>query len=108
MVTNELPLNEYYFICDKPGHFLKTKNHDEFEEAKKWSNLLFIGQVKNNQYLHYKIGRTWHTKQFVRLKTSDSKEVKVFDFHILQHEFSSSITEIKIGGKKIPQTHELL
>lgn len=107
-MTNELSLNEYFFICDRSGHFLKTKNFKEFDKVRNWDNSLFAGKVKNNQYLHYKIGRTWHKKKFTQLKSSDPIEIGILDFHILQHEFSSSITKIKIGGKKIPQTHELL
>jgi len=103
-----LALNEYYFVCDYSGHFLKTKNKEEFEEVSQWNNILFSGKVKNTQSVHYKIGSSWKKKAFVRLKTFAPIEVGVFDFHILQDELSSHLTKLEIGGKTKAETYEML
>lgn len=107
-MKTELALNEYYFICDHSGHYLKTKQLPEFEEVRMWNNLIFNGLVKSNQFIHFKMGKTWKKRLFSSLKISDSIEVGVYDFHLLQTELSSQITKIEIGGKVKAETYEKL
>ncbi len=103
-----LALNEYYFICDKSGRFLKTKSHDEYKEVCSWNNILFQSKVKNNQHIHFKISGSWKRKAVSRLQTSQPVETGVFDFHLLQEELSSHISEVKLGGKEKTETYEML
>ena len=103
-----LQLNEYHFTIALNGEFLKSKNLQEFEEISSWNNFLFSGIVKSNQFVHFKIAQTWYKKLFSRLQTSKTIETGVFDIHLLQTELSSHISKIKIGGKQIPETYELL
>ena len=103
-----LQLNEYYFVLSSNGEFLKSKNLQEFEEIKSWGNILFSGKVKTNQYIYFKIGSTWRKKNFSQLSVSNSCNFGVFDLHLIHTDFSSLIFKIKVGGKQIPETYELL
>ena len=100
--------NQFYFVCDQSGHYLKLKQKNEFDEVCSWDNILFKEILKSNDYIHFLIARTWHKVLFSRLKTSAPIELGVFDFHVLQHDFCAHITKIKIGGKQIPESYELL
>jgi len=100
--------NQFYFVCDQSGHYLKLKQKNEFDEVCSWDNILFKSILKSNDYIHFLIARTWHKVLFSRLKTSAPIELGVFDFHVLQHDFCAHISKIKIGGKQIPETYELL
>jgi len=103
-----LQLNEYYFVMASNGEYLKSKNLQEFEEIKSWRNILFSGKVKTNQYVYFKIGSTWHKKNFSQLSVSNSCIFGVFDLHLIHTDFSSLIFKIRIGGKQKPESYELL
>ena len=99
---------EYYFVCDISGHYLKTKSNDEYKEVCSWDNILFQSKVKTNQHIHFKISGSWKKKAVSRLQTSQPLESGVFDFHLLQEELSSHISEVKLGGKEKTETYEML
>ncbi len=103
-----LALNEYYFVCDYSGHYLKSKSNIEYNEVCSWDNILFQSKVKNNQHIHFKIGGNWKRKVVSKLQTSQPVETGVFDFHLLQEELSSHISEVKLGGKEKTETYEML
>jgi len=103
-----LQLNEYYFVMASNGEFLKSKNLQEFEEIKNWATIIYFGKVKTNQYVYFKIGSTWHKKNFSTLSVSQPIETGVFDLHLIHTDFSSQISKIKIGGKQLPESYELL
>jgi len=104
----DIAINEYYFVCDASGHYLKSKSVEEYNEVSTWGNILFKGIVKNNQHIHFKISGSWKRTSFLKLKTSSPVDIGVFDIHLLQEELISHITEIKLGGKEKAETYEML
>lgn len=104
----DLALNEYYFVCDNAGHYLKSKFKAEFDEVCSWENILFYDKIKTNQFLHFKIASTWRKRGFSKMQTSAKIEIGVFDFHLIQSDLTSHITKIEIGGKQKAETYEML
>ncbi len=100
--NQELVINEFYFLLTKEGYFLKTKCEEDFDVVCSWdSKPLFAGTIKNNQWLHYKIGSTWHKKQITRLPNAKSSDETIwYDVETLDDNFSSNISQVKFGGKQ--------
>ena len=100
--NQELGLNEFYFLLTREGYFLKTKFLQDFDEVSSWdSNPLFAGKIKNSDWLHYKIGSSWHKKQIARLLNAKSSDETIwFDVETLDDNFSSNISQIKFGAKQ--------
>jgi len=109
-METELALNEYYFAVHPSGYILKTKSKDEYGKFLSWSNkFVFQGVVKNNQYLHYKVGQTWNSKSIKQMYTSkDLSSVGLADDTEVTLHSGSQITKCEIGGKSKAETYESL
>ena len=109
-MNKELASNEYNFCVHPNGYLIKTKSAKEFKEFLTFSTQwLFKGVVKNNQYLHYKIGNTWFTKAIKRIYTSKVLiEKGLCDDTEIITPHHSRISKCQIGGKQKPLVYESL
>ena len=111
MTSDELSVNDFYFLITKMGDYLRTKNNEDFEIVLSWDNgnILFSGKIQTSNFLHFKCGQIWLKKKFAHLQTSKSSEETIwYDIHNLDLKNHSNIKQIKIGGSKTPETFELL
>jgi len=109
MVAEIIPnTNEFSFLINKNGSYMKTRFQEDFDEVLSWGEVLFSGVIKNSGYLHFKIGKTWHKKQITQLPISKSSDITCwYDVNELDMN-GSQIYKIKFGGTKISQTYEKL
>jgi hypothetical protein len=108
MITECLPINEFYFLINRDGFYLKTKNRDDYSKILSWDNFLYSGKIKNSSYLYFKVGKKWFKKQLVRLVNSKpSSETIWFDINELEIN-GSHISEIKFTGAEIHESCENL
>jgi len=107
-MNDPLAVNQFYLIISSPTYYLKTKSKEEFEDIKKWGNVLFEGIVKNSDYIHFLVGHTWHKKKIQYLKTAiPFKKNYFYDVENLEIP-GEAIKKVKIGGKQKAVVYESL
>lgn len=110
MDVSMFKINNYHFLVNNLGYYLKTKFKEDFEEVLNWNqgDILFSGIIKNSELLHFKLGSSWFKKRFSQLHNAlNSKKTMWFDIENLDLKNCLHISEVKIGGD-IPDTYELL
>ena len=107
-MTIELSPNQFYFLVNQSGYCLKTRIKEDFEEVCSWGGMLFFGIIKNSDFLHFKVGSSWHKKQFSKIPVARPQAETIwFDDYLL--EFSGhTISKTKIGGSQIAVEYEML
>jgi hypothetical protein len=109
--NEQLAPNEYYLSVHQNGYYLKTKIKEDIDRfIELGDNFLFVGKVKNNQFLHYRIGSVFMKKQMLKMYTANkpSSETLWLDDGLLELPHHSIIKEIKFGGREKIETYEKL
>lgn len=97
----ELASNQFYFLINPSGHYLKTSSKKDFDSVSKWGPMLFSGIIKNSDYFFYRLGSVWHKKKFSQFPVSKPQSKTVwFDVYNLDLKNCNHISQVKIQKSK--------
>jgi len=95
-----LASNEFYFLVNNSGYFLKTKHLQDFEEVRLWGGILFSGKVKISQHLFFRVGSSILKKKICHLAISKPRSETFWaDVNNLDLKSGNHINKCWIGQK---------